>query len=128
NLFDLLNMCPVGNHWIIDAPLSRQIERSTRLIYNDNLRRSESLQALDTDMAQSARADDNNFCPWIEQRPGLLDGVIGSEARVGQSGDIFRLQAGIELDHRTGIRLEEVCHPSIDGDARKNRIATVHIV
>src|SRR5947209_594189 len=91
-------------------------------IDNDDFCRCECLEALDTDVTEATSTNHHHFCAWIEGCCCLLDCMISSETGVRQGCNIFGVEARVELDNGAGARLEEVCHPTIDGDARKSRI------
>src|SRR5882724_7987565 len=79
-------------------------------------------------MSQTTSAYHNHFSAWIEQRCGLLDCVIGSNARISQRGNIFGGYAGIELDNGTCAGFQECCHTTIGIHTWKGCMSTMHIV
>src|SRR6266567_5750782 len=128
DVLNLVHVPTIGEYGVINAPLSCEIEGHWGLINYDNLRRSESLQTLYADMAQAPSTNDDNLCAWVKQVAGLLDGMIGSETCIGQGSNIFRSQAGVQLDDRTRTRLEKVSHAAINRNAGECRVTTVHVV
>src|SRR5690349_16075024 len=95
---------------------------------NDDFCRCECLEALDTDVTEATSANHHRFCARIKGSRCLLDRVISGETGISQGRNIFGVKARVELDNGTGARLEKVCHPTIDGDARKSRVRAVHII
>ena len=79
-------------------------------------------------MAETSRSDDHHFCPGIEVGCRLLDSVIGRQAGIRQSSDIFGVQAGIQFDDRACTGLEQVGHPPVHRDARESLVGAVHII
>src|SRR6266852_8844928 len=124
----LRNMISVGQHRMVSSPTTGQIQRCGRAINHDDLCRRQCLQTLDTNVTQASGSNHYSLCTWIEQRDCLLDSVVCSETRVGQSCNIFRLKARIQLDDCACARFQEVSHTAIDGDTWKCRVDTVHIV
>src|SRR5207247_7989622 len=103
-------------------------KRSRRAINHDNLCRRQCLETLYTNVTQAASSNHDCLCARIQQRRSLLYRVVCSEPCIGQSSNIFRLKARIQLDDCACARLQEVRHATIDANTRKCRVDTMHII
>src|SRR5579883_1900074 len=54
--------------------------------------------------------------------------MVGGKPGIRKGGDVLRRQHGIQLDDCTRGRLQEVGHPSIDGDTGKRLVDTMHVI
>src|SRR3954452_14089864 len=81
-----------------------------------------------TDVTEAAGADHHGPRPGAEHRQGLLDGVDGGQARVGERGDVGRAHRGVELDDRPRAGEQEVGEAAVAVDARERPPLAVHVV
>ena len=61
-------------------------------VHHNQFRRGQRLEDLDTDVPQTACADDDGPVAGAQPFGGLGGGVVGGQAGVGQRRDVGRLQ------------------------------------
>src|SRR5919107_373051 len=119
---------PLDLDRVVGAQLARQLERLLVRVDDDDLGRRVRLEALDADVAEPARADHDALRPGAEHGDRLLHGVDRGQARVGQRGDLGRLELRVELHDRPRAREQEVREAAVAVDARERAVLAVHVV
>src|SRR5439155_3063347 len=80
------------------------------------------------DVPEPAGPDHDRARAGTEHGQRLLDGVNRSQSRVGEGGDVLRLQRRIELDDRPGAREQEVGETAVSADPWETAVDAVHVV
>ena len=91
-------MRAIGYDRVIGPPALCQFEGCGRAIHHDDLGRGESFETLDSDVTQTPGSQHGHFSAWIEDVRGFFDGMVGGQTRISQSGNVFGMKAGIQLD------------------------------
>src|SRR5690348_14804881 len=112
-LSDRLDLRAVGHHGVVRADLRGQLERVGVAVHHDDRGGGHRGQALDADVAQAPRPYHDRRRARVQQGDGLAYRMIGSDARVGERGDVGRLGLRVEL-HASARRGEQVLgHPAV---------------
>ena len=79
-------------------------------------------------MPEAARADHDARGARIEQGNRLTDGVLGRDAGIGESGDVFRPSAWVQLHARPRRGEQLLRHAAVVRQARERAAFAVHVI
>src|SRR6185312_15203202 len=113
---------------VVGAEVARELEGLLVRVDDDDLGRRVGLEALDADVAEAARPDDDALRAGAEDRDRLLDGVDRRQAGVGERGDVHRVERRVELHDRARAREQILREAAVAVDARERAVLAVHVV
>jgi hypothetical protein len=124
----LLDVAAVDHQSLVGARVARELQRRLVGVEHDDRRGCQRPQALDADVTEPTRADNDAGAARVQQRGCLLDGVVRRKAGIRQRRDVCGLGIRGKPDKRPSRRAQQVRHAAIAVDARERARVAVHIV
>ncbi len=113
---------------MVGAHPCRHLQGLVRDVDGDDLGAARGPQALHTDVAQTADADDGAAGARAQERRRLLDRPVGGQPGVGVSGDLLGGETLLELEGRALHGPQILREPAVDVEARELGVLAVHVL